>query len=513
MKILVVTGKLAKEDVKRFSKDYDVDVIDLPVTVAAFLTPKKITSYLKQKNISKYDFLLTPGLVRGDVVYIERELGINAYKGPRTAADLPVLLNLIEKLGSEKVKLSKTVPACVFIREELEKEIKNEIERYKEDRELINNLLGREGNFLIKDLPLGKDFPMRVLAEVVNAPLLDKKEFLEKVQYYISNGADMIDLGMIAGEEYVKEAGKLTKIVKDNFDCPVSIDSMNADEIWSGVKKGVDLVLSGDKGNLNDLNGINVPVVIVPTDYSKGYAPHKFEDRINLLKENIDIAIKNKIFPIADPLLDPIHSMSLSESIATCVLFRRDFKDMPLFFGLGNVTELLDADSQGVTAVLAGIASELSACIIFAPEASDKTRKNINELSIASKMMFVSKRRNSPPKDLGIDLLKVKEKRKKGETLDIDVRKIKAKGKKGYKLDPVGVFRIVVDDRIRVIHFTNEEPTLEIVGENAKEIFDEILRRELVSMLDHASYLGRELCKAEIALKLDKSYIQDLPLF
>ncbi|MFQ6050938.1 MAG: dihydropteroate synthase-like protein [Candidatus Hydrothermarchaeota archaeon] len=511
MRILAVTGQFAKEDVRRFSKDYDVDVIDLPVTVAAFLTPKKIASYLKQKDVTRYDFLLTPGLVRGDVGYIERELGIPTYKGPRTAADLPVLLSLIERF--KKVKLSKTVPACVFIKEKLEKEIKKEIDRYREDRELINNLLGREGNFLIKDLPLGKDFPMRVLAEVVNAPILKKRELIAKVEYYISNGADMIDLGMIAGEDYAKKAGKLVKIVKDNFDCPVSIDSMNPEEIWSGVNKGADLVLSGDKSNLDDLSGIDVPVVIVPTDYSREYVPHKFEERIKLLKENIDIALRNKIFPIADPLLDPIHSTSLSESIATCVLFRREFKNIPLFFGLGNVTELLDADSPGATAVLAGIASELDACILFAPEASDKTRKNIRELSIASKMMFISKIRRSPPKDIGIDLLTIKEKRKKGETLDIDVTKVEAKEKKGYRLDPAGIFRIIVDNRIRAIHFLNGKPTLEIVGENAKEICDEIMRRNLVSMLDHAFYLGRELCKAEIALKLDKSYIQDLPLF
>jgi dihydropteroate synthase len=36
-----------------------------------------------------------------------------------------------------------------------------------------------------------------------------------------------------------------------------------------------------------------------------------------------------------------------------------------------------------------------------------------------------------------------------------------------------------------------------------------LLELELVTRLDHASYLGRELEKAEIALKFNRSYAQD----
>ena len=44
-------------------------------------------------------------------------------------------------------------------------------------------------------------------------------------------------------------------------------------------------------------------------------------------------------------------------------------------------------------------------------------------------------------------------------------------------------------------------------------MLDTILRLGLVSSLEHAAYLGRELAKAEIALSLKKSYEQDEPLF
>jgi dihydropteroate synthase len=38
---------------------------------------------------------------------------------------------------------------------------------------------------------------------------------------------------------------------------------------------------------------------------------------------------------------------------------------------------------------------------------------------------------------------------------------------------------------------------------------DTILRLELVSVLEHVSYLSRELTKAELALRLDRGYEQD----
>ncbi len=48
-----------------------------------------------------------------------------------------------------------------------------------------------------------------------------------------------------------------------------------------------------------------------------------------------------------------------------------------------------------------------------------------------------------------------------------------------------------------------------IAGSTARDILDTIIERGLISRLDHAAYLGRELMKAEIALKFKRSYSQD----
>ena len=53
----------------------------------------------------------------------------------------------------------------------------------------------------------------------------------------------------------------------------------------------------------------------------------------------------------------------------------------------------------------------------------------------------------------------------------------------------------------------------ELIGETAKEAMDTILRLDMVSMLEHASYLSIELTNAELALRLNRGYEQDEELF
>ena len=43
--------------------------------------------------------------------------------------------------------------------------------------------------------------------------------------------------------------------------------------------------------------------------------------------------------------------------------------------------------------------------------------------------------------------------------------------------------------------------------------YDEIIKKGLITKLEHAAYLGAELEKAEIAMITRKDYIQDFDLF
>jgi len=82
--------------------------------------------------------------------------------------------------------------------------------------------------------------------------------------------------------------------------------------------------------------------------------------------------------------------------------------------------------------------------------------------------------------------------------------------------DPTGFFLVFVDRvgrRLRVEQY-NQERRLERIylGQNAEELCHTIVRDEQVTLLAHAAYLGRELAKAEVALRFDLEYEQDSPL-
>ncbi|MCE5214348.1 MAG: dihydropteroate synthase, partial [Methanobacterium sp.] len=276
MKILILTGKLASKSVHKAAsaskQEVETFIIDIPI--AAFLTPKRINQELNkldQEYLKSFEVIITPGLIKKDVSTVEEKIGIPTYKGPKDAADLPVVLEMIEKL-----KLSSKIPADKLIEDELRKRALEFIENFEKDQKNVNKLLKKPENIMVGNLPVGEDFPMRVLAEIANAPLLTEEELLKRARYYLKNGANMIDIGMIAGESLENKIPSMVKLLKDNLDdIPVSIDTLNPAEIKSAIESGVDLVLSLDHGNLNEtlplIKEYKIPAVILPTDFSRNW--------------------------------------------------------------------------------------------------------------------------------------------------------------------------------------------------------------------------------------------------
>jgi tetrahydromethanopterin S-methyltransferase subunit A len=82
--------------------------------------------------------------------------------------------------------------------------------------------------------------------------------------------------------------------------------------------------------------------------------------------------------------------------------------------------------------------------------------------------------------------------------------------------DPVGYFLVFVDRAkrlLRVEQYTPQHRQLRVIeGASAEEICHTIVRLGQVTLLAHAAYLGRELAKAETALRLGLTYEQDRPL-
>ncbi len=62
---------------------------------------------------------------------------------------------------------------------------------------------------------------------------------------------------------------------------------------------------------------------------------------------------------------------------------------------------------------------------------------------------------------------------------------------------------------IRYCDMQTHKPRIDIFGRVPQEIYVEAIKRGLIHNMQHAAYLGKELMKAFVCLKLGKEYEQD----
>jgi dihydropteroate synthase-like protein len=481
MKVLAVTGRMAQDLAKKSSIGADVLVLD--VDIAAFITP----DMLHRAAPKGYDLILIPGAITANFSAVEAALGTKIRLGPKHAADIGFVLRHLEE-----VELSTSIPACTMLESRMKRDALAMLEKLESEA---------EATMTIRGIKIAGGSRMKVLAEVVDATKQNVADLAQKISYFQSQGADMIDLG-VSLDATPEQVARTVRAAREITDLPISVDTVSSELIRSGLEAGADMVLS--------LNGDNIPLVGVAVAAAGVPAVVIPGPRPSSLEENILAAQALGIKVIADPVLSP-PLQGLARSIESYIDFAKINPKMPLFFGAGNVTELLDADSPGANALLAAIGGEVGASILFTPEYSDKAQGSVHELRIASEMMFLARERKTPPKDLGIDLLVLKDKRK-NPTGKISENCIEAKADHKYVPDPAGYFKIeVADGKIVAIH-EHEHEKLEVASCSARDLLNTLIDFGLVTRLDHAGYLGYELEKAEMALRLGRSYNQDEPL-
>jgi dihydropteroate synthase-like protein len=328
---------------------------------------------------------------------------------------------------------------------------------------------------------------------------------------------------MLAWQSRPDDVKRAVFAVRSAVDVPVSIDTLNPLEIKSAVDAGIDLILSGDDGNLEKIAPFakKTPIVIIPMNQQRGYFPRKVGTRVRMLERLVKKA-KRLGFTrvVGDLVLEPSNVL---DSFVAYRDFANRNPEVPLMVGIANVVELFDADSVGLNALLARLSSEVNASILLVTEKSPKAMGSVKEVAVAAKMMYLSKKRNSVPRDLGLDLLILKQK-KNFENLttyiegDCTVVSANPSPEK-FVNDPCGIFRVNVDHKSGVIillHFgsvEDEQPLHVLKGRTAESILCEVVRLSWVSLLEHSGYLGRELAKAEVALHLGRGYVQDAELF
>ena len=339
--------------------------------------------------------------------------------------------------------------------------------------------LGRDG----KPPDLSKH-DLRIFAEIVEAPTLSIDELVARALRHKAAGADVIDIGCQPDVAFphLEAAVSALKIAG----LKVSVDSGNVDELARGAKAGADYVLSLDETSLDAVSGTACVPILVPK-------PHG--DLKSLLRA-IDKAKAMGIAHIADPILDPIH-FGFTKSIERYAELRRLAPDVEILMGTGNLTELTDADSQGVTATLLGICSELHIQNVLIVQVSPHTRRTVEEHDAARRLMFRAREDQSLPKFYGGGLLSL------------------------HELRPFPLSSSEIADNAKGIRDANFR--IEVAGDGV-HIYNRDGHHVAADPLDlfpklgvegdgsHAFYLGYELAKAEIALALGKRYAQDNPL-
>ena len=217
---------------------------------------------------------------------------------------------------------------------------------------------------------------------------------------------------------------------------------------------------------------------------------------LDSLGRAIEAADKANISFIADPVLDPIH-FGFARSIGRFIEARRRWPEVELLMGTGNLTELTDADSSGVTALLAGLCSELDIRNVLVVHVSPHTVRTVEEHDIARRILFAAKSDGALPRSYDPGLLQVHDRKPYAASVE-DIATLAAEVRDAN-------FRIMTaEDGIHV--FNNKGHA---VAQDAFELFAGLgVERDGA----HAFYLGAELMKAEIAWRLGKRYAQDEPL-
>jgi dihydropteroate synthase-like protein len=346
----------------------------------------------------------------------------------------------------------------------------------------------------LKDLPafLGKAgatldlsrHALRIFVEIVDVSQLSVEAIAARAELLRAEGADVIDLGCLPDTPFPHLKDAVCELKARGF--TVSVDSADTEELRRGGDAGADYLLSLTERNLAIAEETSARPVLIPV---------KHGDLASLYRA-AEQAEKRGLKAILDPVLDPIH-FGFAHSLSRYRDARARLPEAEMLMGTGNLTELTDADSVGVTALLLGICSELGIANVLTVHVSPHTRRTIQEHDAARRIMYAAAADDSLPRGYGRALLQVHDKTPfpySGQ----EIAEAAAQVKDGnYRIE-------AAEDGIHVYNRAGH-----FVAADAFALFDKL---GVETDGPHAFYLGAELTKAEIAFQLGKRYAQDEPL-
>ncbi|WP_213954800.1 DUF6513 domain-containing protein [Variovorax sp. dw_954] len=346
----------------------------------------------------------------------------------------------------------------------------------------------------LKDLPLFfnrvahpialDEFEVAIFAEIVDAPRLGVADILARAASLRADGADVIDLGCLPETRFGHLAESIQALKAEGF--RVSVDSVDADELLRGGRAGADYLLSLNLDTLWVADEVASVPVLIPRTPADEASLHEAIERMQRQGREF----------LADPILEPI-PFGFATSIVRYHRLRECFPEAPIMMGVGNLTELTEADTSGINALLFGICAELDVAAVLTTQVSNHARRAVKEADWARRIMHAARRHQTLPKGMSDALMTVHAKRPFLDTPE-EIEATAAQVR-----DPN--FRVQVSARGLHVYNRNGLRT----GQGAFELWP---RLGLEDDAAHAFYMGVELAHAEIAHKLGKRYVQDQPL-
>lgn len=325
---------------------------------------------------------------------------------------------------------------------------------------------------------------VRLFAEIVDAPNMTVEEIRTQADDYRTAGADVIDLGCLPETPFPHLEETVAALRNSGF--AVSVDSMNEEELLRGGRAGADYILSLKLETLSLADQVEATPVLIPS--SPG-------DMASLYRAIDAMAERGRPF-LVDPILDPIH-VGFVESLMRYGELRRQRPDAEIMMGTGNLTELTDADTPGMQALLMGIVSELRIANILTTQVSAHCAGVVREADAARRLMFAARQDDALPRGYGEMLLALR-------SLDPFP----------YTADEIAATAEQIKDpsfRIQIspagLHVYNRDGL-----RTASDPFKLLPLLGVEHDGSHAFYLGVELARAQIAWQLGKRYVQDQEL-
>ncbi|RZU02719.1 DUF6513 domain-containing protein [Rivibacter subsaxonicus] len=353
------------------------------------------------------------------------------------------------------------------------------VQRGPEELKDLPRFFNRQG----KPVDLGK-YRTKIFAEIVDAAKLSVEQIAERASLLRAEGADVIDIGCLPATPFPHLEDAVQALKGGGF--AVSVDSLDPQELLRGGRAGADYLLSLTLDTLWIVDEVaSTPVLIA----------REPQDEASLDAAIAAMQARARPF-MADSILDPL-PFGFVRSIARYQRLRDRHPQLEILVGVGNLTELVEADTSGINALLLGLCAELDAAAILTTQVSQHARRAVREADVARRIMHAAVQTQSLPKGMSEALMTVHAKHPFPDTpqeIAAIAREVR---------DPN--FRIQVSEQ--GLHVYNRDGLR--VERDPFALWPQL---KLEDDASHAFYMGVELARAQIAWQLGKRYAQDQQL-